>query len=295
LIPDNIVRSVYAKECATQLEIDEKVVLAEIQKILRARREKELVRKSNGDYTPQSYATEEKHDTNPAYRQEGALSYSPPVLGEVPEGGGGSQLSTFDKEEMNILHYLVRYGGDYLFALEDGTLQTVVGFILDSLVELADENGNVFYNPLHQRMLDAMREIGVGVSTAKYFTNHIDPDVSAKAAELLTDKYTLSKIHTKQDEYTGDPTNEQAKREHQNKIELQRKENLAREVNTVIHEYKSAIILHREHEIDKKIKQAQELGKYDEIMDLMRQKQMIIEQKKALMKEIGGRVVLWRR
>lgn len=295
LIPDNIVRSVYAKECATQLEIDEKVVLAEIQKILRARREKELVRKSNGDYTPQSYVTEEKHDTNPAYRQEGVLSYSPPVLGEVPEGGGVAQLSTFDKEEMNILHYLVRYGGDYLFALEDGTLQTVGGFILDSLVELAGENGNVFYNPLHQRMLDAMREIGVGVSTAKYFTNHIDPDVSAKAAELLTDKYTLSKIHTKQDEYTGDPTNEQAKREHQNKIELQRKENLAREVNTVIHEYKSAIILHREHEIDKKIKQAQELGKYDEIMDLMRQKQMIIEQKKALMKEIGGRVVLWRR
>ena len=295
LIPDNIVRSVYAKECATQLEIDEKVVLAEIQKILRARREKELVRKSNGDYTPQSYATEEKHDTNPAYRQEGALSYSPPVSEEVPEGGGVAQLSTFDKEEMNILHYLVRYGGDYLFALEDGTLQTVGGFILDSLVELAGENGNVFYNPLHQRMLDAMREIGVGVSTAKYFTNHIDPDVSAKAAELLTDKYTLSKIHTKQDEYTGDPTNEQAKREHQNKIELQRKENLAREVNTVIHEYKSAIILHREHEIDKKIKQAQELGKYDEIMDLMRQKQMIIEQKKTLMKEIGGRVVLWRR
>ena len=292
LIPDNIVRSVYAKECAIQLEIDEKVVLAEIQKILRARREKELARKANGDYTPQSYATEEKHDTNPVYRQEGVV-----VEEQVANSVGGMQTvsAVFDKEEMNILHYLVRYGGEYLFGLEDGTLQTVGGFILESLAELAGEDGNIFHNPLHQRMLDEMREVQAGANTAKYFTNHIDPDISAKAAELLTDKYTLSKIHTKQDEYTGDPANEQAKRKHYEKLELQRKENLAREVNTVIHEYKSAIILHREHEIDRKIKQAQESGKFDKIMDFMRQKQVIIEQKKALMKEIGGRVVLWRR
>jgi len=217
----------------------------------------------------------------------------------------GSQLSTnsqfsilnsqFLKEEMNILHYLVRYGGEYLFAFDDGTLQTVGGFILESLAELAEEDGNIFHNPLNQRMLDETRGIEAGVNTAKYFTNHIDPDVSAKAAELLTDKYTLSKIHTKQDEYTGDPTNEQAKQKHYEKLELQRKESLLREVNTVIHEYKSAIILHREHEIDRKIKQAQESGNFDEIMDFMRQKQAIIELKKALMKEIGGRVVLWRR
>ena len=292
LIPDNIVRSVYAKECAIQLDIDEKVVLAEIQKILRARREKELARKANGDYTPQSYATEEKHDTNPAYRQEG-------VVGDAPKINGTDDVHTvstgFDKEEMNILHYLVRYGGEYLFAFDDGTLQTVGGFILGSLEELAGEDGNIFHNPLHQRMLEEMRGVEAGANTAKYFTNHIDPDVSAKAAELLTDKYTLSKIHTKQDEYTGDPTNEQAKQKHYEKLELQRKESLLREVNTVVHEYKSAIILHREHEIDRKIKQAQESGKYDEIMDFMRQKQAIIELKKALMKEIGGRVVLWRR
>jgi DNA primase len=297
LIPDNIVRSVYAKECATQLEIDEKVVLAEIQKILRARREKELVRKSNGDYTPQSYATEEKHDTNPAYRQEGDLSYSPPVLGGVPEGGGGSQLSTFDKEEMNILHYIVRYGGELLFVTEEGEYQTVSGFIVASLLDLEDEGGCVFHNPLHQRMLDCVRGVRAedNFNAAKFFTNHIDPEISAKAAELLTDKYTLSKMHTKQDEYSGDPTNLKAVQDHQVKLELQKKEILAREINTVIHEYKAAIISYREREIDQKIKQAQEAKKFDEIMGFMRQKQVIIEQKKALSKEIGGRVILWRR
>lgn len=290
LIPDNIVRSVYAKECATQLDVDEKVVLAEIQKILRTRREKELVRKSNGDYTPQSYAAEEKHDTNPAYRQEDVVS----------DGVGqtfSSQFSTFDKEEMNILHYVVRYGGELLFMTEAGEYQTVSGFIIASLADLEMEGGSVFHNPLHQKMLDCVREIKAEdiFNAAKYFTNHIDPDISAKAAELLTDKYTLSKMHTKQDEYTGDPTNLRAMQEHQIKLEMQRKEILAREINTVIHEYKAAIISNREREIDQKIREAQESKNFDEIMDFMRQKQMIIEQKKALSKEIGGRVVLWRR
>ena len=294
LIPDNIVRSVYAKECATQLDIDEKVVLAEIQKILRARREKELVRKSNGDYTPQSYATEEKHDTNPLYRQENVVSN-----GERQTLN--PQLSTFgsrfDKEEINILRYVVRYGGEVLFEVGDGQFQTVSEFVVASLVDLEMDGGKIFHNPLHQRMLDCVREVKAedNFNAAKHFTNHIDPEISAKAAELLTDKYTLSKIHTKQDEYTGDPTNLKAVQDHHAKLELQRKEILAREVNTVIHEYKAAIISEREREIDQKIKQAQESKNFDEIMDLMRQKQAMIEHKKELSKETGGRVILWRR
>ncbi|MBR6519826.1 MAG: DNA primase [Paludibacteraceae bacterium] len=294
LIPDNIVRSVYAKECATQLDIDEKVVLAEIQKILRVRREKELVRKSNGDYTPQSYATEEKHDTNPLYRQENVVSDGERQM-------LNPQLSTFnsrfDKEEMNILHYVVRYGGEVLFEVGDGEFQTVSGFVVASLVDLEVDGGKIFHNPLHQRMLDCVRNVKAedNFNAAKHFTNHIDPEISAKAAELLTDKYTLSKMHTKQDEYSGDPANLRAVQDHQAKLELQKKEILAREVNTVIHEYKAAIISEREREIDQKIKQAQESGNFDEIMDFMRQKQIIIEHKKALSKEIGGRVVLWRR
>ena len=294
LIPDNIVRSVYAKECATQLDIDEKVVLAEIQKILRARREKELVRKSNGDYTPQSYATEEKHDTNPLYRQENVVSNGERQTLNPQLSTFGSQ---FDKEEMNILRYVVRYGGEVLFEVGDGQFQTVSEFVLASLVDLEMDGGKIFHNPLHQRMLDCVREVKAedNFNAAKHFTNHIDPEISAKAAELLTDKYTLSKIHTKQDEYTGDPTNLKAMQDHHAKLELQRKEILAREVNTVIHEYKAAIISEREREIDQKIKQAQESKNFDEIMDFMRQKQIIIEHKKALSKEIGGRVVLWRR
>ena len=304
LIPDNITRSVYAKECAIQLDIDEKVVLAEIQKILRVRREKELARKSNGDYTPQSYAAEEKHDTNPTYRQEGGTSA---VLGGVPEGEGGTLLSTnsqlsifnsqFLKEEMNILHYVVRYGGESLYGEEDGSIVTVGGFVVASLIDLEVDGGTIFHNPLHQQMIEDVKALGSGnmINMAKYFTNHVDPEISAKAAELLTDKHSLSKIYTKQDEYTGDPNNMKAREEHYAQLEKQRKENLLREIATVVNEYKAAIISNREVEIDKKMHHAQESKNIDEIMDLMRQKQQLHELKKMLSKEIGGRVVLWRR
>ena len=292
LIPDNIVRSVYAKECGKLLEIDEKVVLAEIQKILRAKKEKELMRKTNGDYTPQSYTAEEKHDTNPAYRQKG---------GGVFEGEEVSQFSMcnsqFDKEEMNILRYVVRCGAEPLYGDKDGSIVVVSEYIVASLVDLEADGGVIFHNPLHQKMLDEVRSMtgANAFDVTKFFINHIDHAISAKAAELLAERYTLSKIYTKQEKYTGDPNDEKAKNAHYVQVETQRKENLLRDITTVVNEYKAAIITSREVEIDKKMHHAQELKNNDEIFSLMRQKQQLHELKKQLSKEIGGRVVLWRR
>lgn len=284
LIPDTSTRQEYTRKCYNLLNLPtEDTLTVEINKILQDKRQKELERKSKGDYSSYNYANDPNVITSPLYRED------------------NNDLKTkeyfFHKEEMNILHYVVRYGGELLFMTEAGEYQTVSGFIIASLVDLEEVGKSIFHNPLHQRMLDCVREVKAedNFNAAKFFTNHIDPEISAKAAELLTDKYTLSKMHTKQDEYTGDPTNLRAMQEHQMKLEMQRKEILAREINTVIHEYKAAIISNREREIEQKIREAQESKNFDEIMDFMRQKQAIIEQKKALSKEIGGRVVLWRR
>ena len=284
LIPDTNTRQEYTRKCYNLLNLrTEDGLTNEINKVLRDKKEKELERKSKGDYSPYNYANDPSVITTPVYREDNNDLIRREYL--------------YHKEEMNILHYVVRYGGEVLFEVGDGEFQTVSGFVVASLVDLEVDGGKIFHNPLHQRMLDCVRNVKAedNFNAAKHFTNHIDPEISAKAAELLTDKYTLSKIHTKQDEYSGDPTNLKAMQDHQAKLELQKKEILAREVNTVIHEYKAAIISEREREIDQKIKQAQELGNFDEIMGFMRQKQAIIEHKKALSKEIGGRVVLWRR
>ena len=282
LIPDALIRQEYIHNCYNLLDLrTEKDLVGKVNKVLRDKREKELERKSNGDYSSYSYASDPKVVTTPIYREESNDLVQKEYL--------------YHNEEMNILKYLSRYGGELLFELEDGSYQTVSEFVLMSLMDIEEENGNIFQNPLHQRILLEFRGINIDkkFNAEKYFANHVEPDISVKVAELLADKYTLSRMYTKQEEYSGDPTNLRAVQEHQVKLEFQKKEVLAREINIVIHEYKAAIISNRERKIDKKIKEAQDTKNFDEIMNLMRQKQIIIEQKKALSKEIGGRVVLW--
>lgn len=263
LIPDNIVRSVYAKECATQLEIDEEVVLAEIQKILRARREKELVRKSNGDYTPQSYATEEKHDTNPAYRQEGELNV---VNGNID--------CSFDKKEWEILRYLVRYAGKIIYP--DG--MSGVRFIIDSLAELRNEDGTIFINPINQQIFNEIEQkVDEGVDLEMYFKYHTDVNVSSVICDFINNDFG--------DEYDGDLND-------QNALSLYNKK-LSDKICRVIHEYKESLILRKIEEIQKELEQSND--NFELCRELMRKRQKLEEQKIELSKVNGGRVVFWRR
>ena len=291
LIPDTIVRSVYAKECGKLLDIDEKVVLAEIQKILRAKKEKELMRKSNGDYTPQNYATVEKHGTNPLYRQDNVVSSGEHQI-------LNSQPSTFDKEELNVLYYVVRHGNEVLFDVGDGEYQTVAQFIIASFSDLEEDGPSIFRNPLHQKMLDDARMFDAQNTTnsSKYFTNHIDPQISAIAADLMTDREVLSRMHTKHDEFVGDPkVNPKEYNNYLRQREVERKETLVREIFTVVHEYKAAIICDKEREVDQQIKDAQVANNTMEMVQLIKKKQAILNAKKELSQAIGGRVVLGRR
>ena len=293
LIPDTIVRSVYAKECAKLLEIDEKVVLAEIQKILRAKKEKELIRKTNGESASAltNYEVTPKHETTPAYRQE-------PAMRDVVQNGMVVPMVTLDKEELNVLYYVVRYGEEVLFEVEEGVYQTVAQFVITSLSDLEEEGQSIFRNPLHQKMLDESRSFDAqnSVNSSRYFTNHIDPQISAIAADLMTDKYVLSRKYTKHEEFVGDPkANPREYEEYLVQREKERKETLVREIFTVVHEYKAAIICDKEREVDQQIREAQEANKTMEMIELIKKKQAILKAKKELSQVIGGRVVLGRR
>jgi DNA primase len=293
LIPDTIVRSVYAKECAKLLEIDEKVVLAEIQKILRAKKEKELIRKTNVDSATASinYEVTPKHETNPAYRQE-------PAVRDVMQNGVVVPMVTLDKEELNVLYYVVRHGDEVLFDEGDGEYQTVAQFVIASLLDLEEEGQSIFRNPLHQKMLDDARGFDAQnrVNSSRYFTNHIDPQISAIAADLMTDRYVLSRMHTKHEEFVGDPkVNPREYEEYLVQKEKERKETLAREIFTVIHEYKAAVICDKERNVDQQIREAQEANDTVRMIELIKKKQAILNAKKLLSQVIGGRVVLGRR
>jgi DNA primase len=207
-------------------------------------------------------------------------------------------MATLEKEALNVLYYVVRYGDEVLFAEENGEYQTMAQFVIASLSDLEEDGQGIFRNPVHQKMLDDAREFDAQNKTnsSRYFTNHVDPQISAIAADLMTDRYVLSRMHTKHDEFVGDPkANPREYEEYLVQREKERKETLTREIFTVIHEYKVAVICDKEREVDLQIREAQEANDIVRMMELIKKKQAILNAKKELSQVIGGRVVLSRR
>ena len=185
-----------------------------------------------------------------------------------------------------------------LFDEGDGEYQTVAQFVIASLLDLEEEGQSIFRNPLHQKMLDDARGFDAQnrANSSRYFTNHIDPQISAIAADLMTDRYVLSRMHTKHEEFVGDPkANPREYEEYLVQREKERKETLAREIFTVIHEYKAAVICDKERNVDQQIREAQEANDTVRMIELIKKKQAILNAKKLLSQVIGGRVVLGRR
>lgn len=319
LIPERITRSVYCKECSTLLDIDEAVIVAEMQKNLaKAHEEKLKQRTTNNVREPQGNGTQNHiHQNLPP---ENLPPYDFPS-NEIPTPAEGivrtsqqqeknlteqtlinhSEKYLYNNQELNILYYLVRNGSEILYENNEENIEneeakyiTANQFIIESLEDVK-ENNTIFKNPLYQQFIEIIDCEKPAIYTPKYFSNYPDVKISQLAAELLTDKYTISRLFTKYDDYIGDPNDQRAIAEYKQKQEIQRKENLSREIQTVIYEYKAAIIQHNERVIDNKIIEAQKNGDNDLIMNLIRQKQNIQILKKVVNQKIGGRVIICKR
>lgn len=184
VIPEAIVRTVYIKECSQLLRVDEKLLMAEINKIKEG-----LAEKSDRSYS---------NNNQPV---------PPELLGEIPpeelynsfipqEGKEGRE---FYKNELLILQTLIRYGERVMCNVEaeDGTQHpiTVIEYIMADLKQ--DELA--FHNPLHRKILaEAAEHIkDSNFVSERYFLNHSDEGISKLAAELAAERYELSKYHFK--------------------------------------------------------------------------------------------------
>ena len=101
--------------------------------------------------------------------------------------------SVVDTETRNLLKVLVRYGERVLFTLEDGSIQTVGEFILQEL----EIDHIVFENPLYNEFIEEYRQHqhDTDFVAEKHFKFHPNSALSQLTVNLITEKYTLSKIH----------------------------------------------------------------------------------------------------
>ena len=255
VIPDNIIRSVYIKDCSSLMNIDEKILYNEVNKIKRTKREKELGIKT----TDRSYASDQSTESIPP---------TAPTLHQDP----------CHQEELNLLHYVVRYGNYLLFYIDpESEKKTVIednSKVIEYICHELEIDGLFLYNPLHALMLEtAKQQLGKPDFEAEsFFLNHPNPAISQLALDIATDKYRLSEKHS-----------EQIVKEFKILNTL---------VPRALYEFKNKIILTRIKEKMLEMKTANEAKDDARINELMKEISELNEIKNQLSKELGERIII---
>lgn len=156
LIPDALKRSMYIKECSKLVESDEKILIAEINKI------RKIKSPTSQEFNPEIQDLLNTNVTN------------------VHQYVGG------DEQERGLIRLLVQSGHKKF--MEDAT---VADFIFKELSE--DEQLSIS-NPLYQKIIEEVKvsiENNLTLDES-FFINHSDSEVRQIAADFHSEKYELS-------------------------------------------------------------------------------------------------------
>ncbi|MBP3482239.1 MAG: DNA primase [Alistipes sp.] len=184
-IPDNIQRSVFVKECARIMDIDESLLVGEVAR-------KRML--STGDREAEEFVRRQQ-----TVRRREERAVQPMETGVRIEAG--SSMETLERE---LTKYLLKYG-HRTFEYKEGR-QYVSMNVASEIFRDLDADGLQFENKAYNEILNLYRtlwrETGEGVEIpAHHFINHIDPQVCNAAVDLLTsdDNYVPSEIWKKKD------------------------------------------------------------------------------------------------
>lgn len=305
IIPDNIARSIYIRECSSMMEIDEQVLLNEVNKIRLNKDERQNLQPPvpsvnitpNSEYSEipgyQPYmggAVEEETSLPPAdqmppppppeeypLEETGPMQAPPPEPQPQPQISQPPKRSPYEIYEVTLLKYIVRYGERILFDyVDEETNEHIVMRVAEYIRYDLERDDLTFYTPIFKNMLDEAADkcTNEGFVASRYFLSHPDPNVSRLAANLISEKYQLSKYHSKYRELEQE----------EDKLDLL----VIREIYAI----KDAYIIHQIKETQLAIKEAHQKGNEDQVFELMKKLTHLNEIKNVLSKELGERIVL---
>ena len=143
-------------------------------------------------------------DELPPMPEEGSAepSYSPvPVEDDyvsfIPSEGNEEKL--FYKQEVDLMRMLIRYGEKVMCMAEDEEGNEIPVTVAEYIAEGLHNDSLGFHIALHRRVLnECVAHIhDSGFCAERYFVSHLDPEVSKLAAEMASDRYVLSKYHSR--------------------------------------------------------------------------------------------------
>ena len=247
IIPNQIIRSEYVKECSTLLNVNEKILYHEIGKIKNKQQETKFTQKEQSE-------KRENQSEKPSL--------------ERLENGTGQK---FENEERNLVRVLIKYGSylQYDSADENGENSTPVT-VSDYIFHELETDNLSFQNTVLNSILQEYKQITKDAVTdvEKHFLNHPDVAISQVIVDLITEKYTLSKIHSKFRELETDDKrlNELAPR--------------------YIYEYKLALIMNNRKEMLLEMKKAADSNNAVLVNQIMNEIEKIDYFKNILSKEL---------
>lgn len=176
LIPNLIVRGEYVKECSALLDVDEKVLYFEINKQLKKKSD-EIVVKTN--------------QQNRLNKEEEPEKNEKPIQNNID--------SKLENEEAKLIQMLIKYGNITLFEETDDAGNTEIVSVADYILSELENDNLMLHNANYEFIKNEYKAHykNENFNGEKYFINHHKLSVSQTVTDLITEKYALSKIHTR--------------------------------------------------------------------------------------------------
>ena len=290
VIPDEITRSVYVKECSRIMEVREDVLLKAVAT--------ERIKKA------ESGSANMPQESAPISAKDEHISSSP-----TPISIDSSKKSVIGAYEKKLIRFIIKYGLTPMFD-STGEVTNILSFIINELqndgieftteiyakmVNEALENKSTWWENFEKNemsedgkkrgiltfeCIDARTETekikywieyinDINQSITKYFLNHRDETISKIAVDLISEKYRLSKKQT-------------IKSEEERAISL---------AHRMVTELKDAIVSEHIKSLNASLKEAFKAKDNEKVMSLLKELNNFNAIKVQLAKELGERVV----
>jgi DNA primase len=275
IIPEEIIRLIYIKECSLLTGVDEGTLVRAIAK----KRQELLIQKKKTLYP----YPEAEH---PAENQAPDIAS---MSQEAPETGNSFNFESnalLDKHEKSILYYVVRYGETDMANVkpesdmsEQQTKKEVKKespvYVVEYIVEELECEGLKLSHPVYRKILEEAYQKfkDEGFKAETYFRNHIDPQISKLAAELSTDKHIESRIHSKF---------KRVPKEEEKLIDL---------VPYVVINYKNLLLQNSIDEINNQMKASEQTGDIEKINHLLKNLSDLTKKKQQIALYLRERIV----
>ncbi len=200
----------------------------------------------------------------------------PPYESLIPQEGKEGQ--EFYQLERLIIRTVIRYGEQILCEVADENENPVPVSVIEYIVGDLKEDDLSFHNPLHRRILSeaAAHMHDKDFKSRRYFLAHPDQEISRLSAELLNNRYQLSKYHTKGQKL---PTEE---------------ERLLEVVPNLMINFKNAIVEEELKHIMFALQNPENANNVDKCNELMERYKDMKQIQSVMAKRLGDRVVLVR-